>query len=202
MSLVWWFKMQNAPNQSRPKPRFDDRGPLLEPVQEGVPFLTLRCVHAQKRPRPSWLVSVLRLRFSCSGLVVVLLVTNLTPSQSHLSRHHDAADVRLRSTGLEVQNCPTHNTKPPHVSDTSFTQARSATSTGVAERLWRLRSVFVDRALFPNVPSPPSSCIRRASQQQQTHLQPSKRRQQQQIESQLPAPSHPVQVPPTADRVL
>jgi hypothetical protein len=30
--------LEIAPNQSAPKPRFDDRGPLLEPAQEGFHF--------------------------------------------------------------------------------------------------------------------------------------------------------------------
>jgi hypothetical protein len=76
---------------------------LLEPDQEGRgSILALRCcVHAQKRPRPSWLVSVLRLRFSCSGPVVVSLVTNLTlckrPLSTPLCCRRAPAQCRARS---------------------------------------------------------------------------------------------------------
>jgi hypothetical protein len=174
----------------------------------GVPFLTLRCVHAQKRPRPSWLVSVLRPRFSCSDPVVVSLVTNLTLCQIDPFRRHHAAHVRLRSARLDSTLLSIWSLTGNRLacSTPTCSKEHSATSTGVEEQLSRPTTTFVScgTALRSSgLTRDDSACAATAFDALRSSSRISRSlRDGSRSNLSFRRRASPVQVPPTADRVL
>lgn len=199
--------------QIRENARLQSHGAIGRFIEQGAAVWRskLECMReASPRLARHGLVCQCSAAFSYPGFVVVLLVTNLTRCTHDTPLlHQHAADEHVRGNGLKtkIARIPAGTrltwSAPPSQS------TRSATSTGgVEERLSKppkplrlLHSVLIPFQTLPPVAfsalDAPESRRRRSSTSRRNPDSSSS-----QIESQLPAPSQPVQVPPSADLSL